>query len=352
MLKNLFSKKEKEISESYNQFQDLIKENDCKKGKVKVYRIARSDKGYKQRSLLAMDIGISDLTNEDVESWLMETFGGGEYEIKVWKLEDDKSDRVIGSLTYRLDGPPAQNKDMNMSLQELVISQLKDNNPVTLLSQIMPLFTTLLQASLGKGNQNELAELVSALRDLDTIRGSGTPVVSEPSETAAIIGALGNVLSGALGSRNQPQNFVPINPPGQVPSLQSSPQTPQQPNRADTKMNKSKAFEVFMLDPFIAEAKNGQEPSELAGMVESMITNTLYWSPDEMHESIKLLVQGYLSADMKMMSDGFDKLMQFCNVDQPKADAIKKELITIYNQRYNQKFGKVVDGEVSDEQSG
>ena len=146
MLKKL--KKNKGITEPYNQFQDLLTEYDCKKGKVRVYRIASSDKGYK-RNLVAMDISVSELINENVENWLMESFGGGEYEVKIWKLEDDKSNRVKGCLTYRFDGPSSQNKDTKTIMQEIILSRLKDSNPINILGQLTPLITTILNAALG-----------------------------------------------------------------------------------------------------------------------------------------------------------------------------------------------------------
>jgi hypothetical protein len=330
------------ILHPFNEFQDTLKEFEIKTGPVKVFSIKRNAKG-KPTKLLNDTRPIRDFRDGTVEDILAADYGGGEYELQVYK-EENGINRYVRTLHYQIAG---ENQDGDDSaddpLKALAYKSLEkqlNTNPSNITEQLL-----LRMIDGNSGRQNSLLDQVQILKEIGELTKSQVPVIPPESETAALLQAVGSLVGAFMANRNNQQQQQPATMPIsatpqlaeiRLPSGGNGHEPKEQP-KIETKTGLQDAFFTIYLEQFKDEVKQGDDIENFVGMIESMTENAIYWIPEpQWHPIIADFVKGYSKMDLALISSGFDRLMTFAEVDKETAIKIRNTLLSLYQQKVSE----------------
>ncbi len=344
---NLWGKEKKngyDITQAYDEFQDCLKEFEIKAGSVKISRIRRDQKGKPKKYALGPR-PIRDFRDASVEATLLEDYGGGEYELLVYK-DTAGSFALVRTLHYFIDGPNSEEDDSQqdpfkaMAYRSLEKQLNSPNNN----DQMIQLIVEMIKSSQGK--HNDISEQLDNLAKLKSLTASNVPIIPAKSEIGALINAVATLVPAFIASKSgMPANVSQTIAQPQRGNLAEMPlpNNPTQPNvqdlsggngRKTTPLSiQQEAFEALFLNTFKEAIIQGVGDDELAGMIESMTVNCIYWiNPEDYHDVVRNFAEGYNATDLDKMSKGFDDIMQFGGIPPERAARVKALLISLYQK--------------------
>ena len=326
----------------FNEFQDTLKEFEIKTGPVKVFSIKRNAKG-KPTKLLNDTRPVRDFRDGTVEDILAADYGGGEYELQVYK-EENGGNRYVRTLHYQIAGESQDGDDSSDDpLKVLAYKSLEkqlNTNPSNITEQLL-----LRMIDANSGRQNNLLDQVQILKEIGELTKSQIPVIPPENETAAMMQMISTLAATYMASRMNPAqpaiaptNATPALAEMRLPSGGNGSHGPnEQPKPTEASISYQDAFYKIHLEQFRDAVRQGDDVENFVGMIESMTENAIYWIPEpQWHPLIAEFVKGYSKMDLVMLSSGFERLMTFAGIDKETADKIKAMLLSLYQQKVSE----------------
>jgi hypothetical protein len=347
-------KKTGAVLHPFNEFQDTLKEFEIKTGPVKVFSVRRNAKG-KPAKYLNDTRPVRDFRDGTVEDILAADYGGGEFELQVYK-EENGINRYVRTLHYQIAGENQDGDDLSDDpLKALAYKSLEkqlNTNPSNITEQLL-LRMIDANANSGSGRQNSLLDQVQILKEIGELTKSQIPVIPPENETAAMMQMISTLAATYMASKmNAPQptitpvNVTPALAEIKLPSGGNGSHGPneEQPKPIETTISYQDAFYKIFLEQFKLAGQEGSEIDEFAGMIESMAVNCIGWIPEpQWHPVVVDFVKGYSKMDLGLLNTGFERLMTFAEVDKETADKIKARLLTIYQNNVTQMKAEGMD---------
>ena len=333
----------------FNEFQDTLKEFEIKTGPVKIFSIRRNAKG-KPAKYLNDTRPVRDFRDGTVEDILSADYGGGEYELQVYK-EENGINRYVRTLHYQIAGESQDGDDSaDDPLKALAYKSLEkqlNTNPSNITEQLL-----LRMIDANSGRQNSLLDQVQILKEIGELTKSQIPVIPPENETAAMMQMISTLAATYMASRMNPQqpaiaptNATPALAEIRLPSGGNGSHGPnEQPKPTEMSISYQDAFYKIFLDQFKLAGQEGAEIDEFAGMIESMAVNAIGWIPEpQWHPVVADFVKGYSKMDLGLLNSGFERLMAFAGIDKETADKIKTRLLVIYQNNVAQLKAEGID---------
>lgn len=341
-------KKTGAVLHPFNEFQDTLKEFEIKNGPVKVFSIRRNAKG-KPAKYLNDTRPVRDFRDGTVEDILAADYGGGEYELQVYK-EENGINRYVRTLHYQIAGESQDGDDLaDDPLKALAYKSLEKQLNANQSNITEQLLIRMIDANSGR--QNSLLDQVQILKEIGELTKSQVPVIPPETETGALLQALSSFASIYMASRiNQPQtgviptNAAPALAEIKLPSGGNGKNNPNEQTKIEMAISYQDAFYKIFLEQFKLAGQEGAEIDEFAGMIESMAVNAIGWIPEpQWHPLIADFVRGYSKMDLALLTSGFEKLITFAGIDKETADKIKARLFTMYQEKVAQVKSEGID---------
>lgn len=331
----------------------------------KVLEIMSEGKGYvklsrftaEEGSRYFMDISLSDISDGDIETYLLDEFGGGVYTARLYQNGTDRlHDTFLGSFRFKIAGESKVNKPsqiekamttttlelLTTSIKELsannfdkvlqIVDHLKKDNGSQSMNEKM--FTLFSNIMLNSGAKNDTLE--EALRVLEFSK-SLQPQIHEDT-TSSILALAAPILQSLFLKNPQQAQLSQVSlpqPQAQVQPLASvSEQTQVQntPVKEVTEIITGDEIPVelhVMFDKFDQAISDKKPIDYLAGLLIGMVQWSMFWMPDNPFPCLEKMVGGMNKMDYSLMSDGFDDFSSYMELEKSLADQIRDKLIEV-----------------------
>ena len=332
------------IVHAFNEFQDTLKEFEIKTGQIKILSVKRNTKG-KPTKISQGTRPIRDFRDGPVEEILSADYGGGEYQLEIYK-EVANEFKYVRTLQYMVAGENQDGDDTSDDpLKALAYKSLEkqlNTNPSNITEQLL-----LRMIDANSGKQNSLLDQVQILKEIGELTKSQIPVIPPENETAAMMQMISTLAATYMASRMNPQQ--PAIPPANATPALAEIKLPsggngdhghsEQPKPIEMSISYQDAFYKIFLEQFKLAGQEGAEIDEFAGMIESMAVNAIGWIPEpQWHPVVADFVKGYSKMDLTLLNTGFERLIAFAGIDKETADKIKTRLLTIYQNNVAQRL--------------
>lgn len=349
----MFGRKDKE---NISEFDKCLEEMNVKDGFIKVYRIKKNANGRQigSRPFFIKNVPLRNLQKKSIESYLSDNFGGGEFEIELYRRNENSSESLVETFYFPIDGPIVYDEDAPETTKESAYEKL-------MLKMLEKQLDTggdsetkeLLRAVLSQNSGNSLLNQIQTLKEIQSVLAPpAVPNISPENETTALINLAGKIVPALLtkGGNVNPSEIQKLTNMAELPLPNNQTQiTAPIQNNIETGNNGNKpqqvtiqrAFEIMYLERFkneIAMSSNDTEnplsPEDIAGMIESMTISSIFWlQPAEYHPVLTEFIDGFQKVDLGKLKSGFDKIIQYAAIDSELAARVQIILINLYQNR-------------------
>lgn len=354
--------RQKHTESIQNEFEKALEDLNIKDGFVKVSRIKKNANGRQigGKAFFVKTIPLRNLRKKPIEEFLAEHFGGGEFEVELYKRNDNASESFVETFYFPIDGPVMYDDETPENTKESAYEKL-------MLKMLEKQLDTggdsetkeLLRAVLSQNSGNNLLQQIQTLKEIQSvIAPPAVPNINPESDTTALLNLAGKIVPALLTRGQGNVNPADMQKSHTIAELQlpnnqtNTPKTDEihLGNNGNKPANISiqRAFEVIYLERFKAEIAlikddptNAVNAEDIAGMIESMTVSSIYWlQPSEYHPVLREFIEGFQKVDLGKLKSGFNQIMEYAEVIPELAEKIQTIMISTYQNRIMANQGK------------